>query len=248
MDYKLIKENFERATAELLKEQQDDQQLKTGDHNDARKTIYQDMYNMVTSKDFGNDLDFIYDDLNDPVNVYAVRGDAPAHKVTHAEIEAVAVLEGIVNNFQSQGIGDDRLSPLENSTHPALKILNGLMEDVHEEMTRMRHDIRAFAVALEQSRVRMYNKQPQDQDSDEPEEADYDTETGEFIGEKKKKPTPEPKKEEVYGMGTSMDQSVAKKKGLAAARANGFVAGMPFREQMSMNPSTGEYTYKMIKI
>ena len=83
---------------------------------------------------------------------------------------------------------------------------------------------------------------------DEPEEADYDTETGEFIGEKKKKPTPEPKKEEVYGMGTSMDQSVAKKKGLAAARANGFVAGMPFREQMSMNPSTGEYTYKMIKI
>lgn len=85
---------------------------------------------------------------------------------------------------------------------------------------------------------------------DEPEEADYDTEIGEFIGEKKKKkePTPEPKKEEVYGMGTSMDQSVAKKKGLAAAIANGFVDGMPFREQMTMNPSTGEYTYKMIKI
>jgi len=52
----------------------------------------------------------------------------------------------------------------------------------------------------------------------------------------------------VYGMGTSMDQSVAKKKGLAAAIANGFVDGMPFREQMTMNPSTGEYTYKMIKI
>ena len=151
---------------------------------------------------------------------------------TEEEKKALGFLQVAINAFRgSDGFASDVLEPLGTSTNAKVMEINTLAEQLVQELQELEKKIDMLL-------------------DGEPEEADYDTETGEFIGERKKKkePTPEPKKEEVYGMGTSMDPSVAKKKGFAAARANGFVAGMPFREEMSMNPSTGEYTYKMIKI